>query len=191
MEKFIGVLAAVAIGSSQLVYLVNGWQKKITPSVLSWTGWAFLMGTSVVSQVVAKGWQWSMTGILCSSFGCVVISVAALFSGNYAFRRTDWWYLLAGLGCVGIYVASANPWVTTIFAIVADAFLGIPTIVKAFKNPASERSVAWPLAMLSSMLALSICVDHDVIYVLFPAYLWVFNAGMVGLTWRRGRGVEG
>jgi len=32
-----------------------------------------------------------------------------------------------------------------------------------------------------------ICVGHDVIYVLFPAYLWVFNAGMVGLTRSRGR----
>jgi len=45
------------------------------------------------------------------------------------------------------------------------------------------------LGVVSSTLALVICVHHDMIYVLFPAYLWVFNAGMVGLTRRRGKGV--
>jgi hypothetical protein len=188
MEKFIGVLAGMAIGSAQLIYLVNGLQKKVTPSVLSWFGWAFLMGTSLVSQVVTKGWQWSMTGILCSTAGCVAIAAVAFFSGNYSFKRRDWWFLMAGLGCVGVYLGSANPWVTTIFAIVADALLGVPTIVKAYRDPASERSAAWMLGVVSSTLALAICVHHDVIYVLFPAYLWVFNAGMVGLTWGRGFG---
>jgi hypothetical protein len=187
MEKIIGVLAGMAIGSAQVIYLVNGLQKKVTPSVLSWFGWAFLMGTSLVSQVIAKGWQWSMTGILCSTAGCIAIAAVAFFSGNYSFKRRDWWFLLAGLGCVGVYLGSANPWVTTIFAIVADALLGIPTIVKAYRDPASERSAAWVLGTVSSTLALVICVGHDVIYVLFPAYLWVFNAGMVGLTRRRGR----
>jgi hypothetical protein len=187
MEKIIGVLAGMAIGSAQVIYLVNGLQKKVTPSVLSWFGWAFLMGTSLVSQVIAKGWQWSMTGILCSTAGCIAIAAVAFFSGNYSFKRRDLWFLLAGLGCVGVYLGSANPWVTTIFAIVADALLGIPTIVKAYRDPASERSAAWALGTVSSTLALGICVGHDVIYVLFPAYLWVFNAGMVGLTRRRGR----
>ena len=189
MEKFIGVLAGMAIGSAQLIYLVNGLQKKVTPSVLSWFGWAFLMGTSLVSQVIAKGWQWSMTGILCSTAGCVAIAAVAFFSGNYSFKRRDWWFLLAGLGCVGVYLGSANPWVTTMFAIIADALLGVPTIVKAYRDPASERSAAWVLGVVSSTLALVICVHHDMIYVLFPAYLWVFNAGMVGLTRRRGKGV--
>jgi hypothetical protein len=182
------VLAGVAIGGAQLIYLLNGLQKKVTPSVLSWAGWAFLMGTSLVSQVIAKGWQWSMTGILCSTAGCLAIAGVAFFSGNYAARRTDGWYLLAGLACVGVYLGSANPWVTTIFAIVADALLGVPTIVKAYRDPASERSASWGLGVVSSTLALAICVDHDIIYVLFPAYLWVFNAGMVGLTWGRERG---
>jgi hypothetical protein len=191
MEKIIGVLAGIAIGSAQVIYLVNGLQKKVTPSVLSWFGWAFLMGTSLVSQVIAKGWQWSMTGILCSTAGCIAIAAVAFFSGNYSFKRRDWWFLLAGLGCVGVYLGSANPWVTTIFAIVADALLGIPTIVKAYRDPASERSMAWALGTVSSTLALVICVGHEVIYVLFPAYLWVFNAGMVGLTRGRGRADAG
>jgi hypothetical protein len=186
MEKIIGVLAGITIGSAQLIYLINGLQKKVTPNVLSWLGWGFLMGTSLVSQVIAKGWQWSMTGILCSTVGCVAIAAVAFFSRNFSFKRSDLIFLLAGLACVGVYLLSDNPWMTTVFAIAADALLGIPTIRKAILHPASERSVAWVLGMVSSTLALVICLNHDMIYILFPAYLLIFNGGMAVLTWRRG-----
>ena len=187
IEKYVGLLSGIVIGTAQLIYLLNCLKKKITPSVLSWFGWACLMGTSVVSQVVSKGWQWSMTGIVCSTVGCLAIAGVAFFSGNYSFKRIDLGFLLAGLGCVGIYLASDNPWITTVFAIVADALLGIPTIRKAIKEPALERSAAWILGVVSSTLALGICVHHNVIYMLFPAYLWLFNGVMAGLTWGRGK----
>jgi hypothetical protein len=172
----------MVIGSAQLIYLFNTLKKKVTPSVLSWLGWAFLMGTSLVSQVIGKGWQWSMTGVLCSTIGCFTIAVVALGSRNYSFKKSDLIFLLAGLACIGIYLLSDDPWVTTAFAVIADAVLGIPTIRKAIKDPASERSVAWILGVLSSALALSICLHHDVIYTLFPGYLFLFNGIMVYLT---------
>jgi len=187
IEKYVGVLSGMVIGAAQVIYLLNCLRKKITPSVLSWLGWAFLMGTSVVSQVVSKGWQWSMTAILCSTVGCLAIAGAAFFSGNYSFKRSDLGFLLAGLGCVAIYVLSDNPWMTTVFAVVADALLGIPTIRQAVKDPASERSAAWILGVVSSTLALGICLHHNVIYMLFPVYLWIFNGVMSGLTWGRGK----
>lgn len=182
VEKYIGLLAGIVIGSAQVIYLFNTLKRKIRPSVLSWLGWAFLMGTSLVSQIVDKGWQWSMTGILCSTLGCLAISGTAFFSKNFSFRRSDLNFLLFGLVCVGIYLLSDNPWITTIFAILADAVLGIPTIRKAYKDPASERSPAWILGTVSSALALIICIHHDWIYVLFPAYLFLFNGMMAGIT---------
>lgn len=181
-EELVGVLAGVVIGGAQLIYLSNTIRKKIKPSVLSWLGWAFLMGTSVVSQVVSKGWQWSMTSILFSAFGCLTIAAVAFFSGNFSLLRKDWSFLVLGCVCLCIYVLSSNPWATTIFAITADALLGIPTIAKAWRDPGSERSPAWVLGVISSTLALVICVGHDVIYVLFPAYLFLFNGAMVVLT---------
>jgi hypothetical protein len=188
IEKSLGVLAGVVIGSAQLIYIFNTLKKKVTPSVLSWFGWACLMGTSLVAQIIGKGWQWSMASILCSVMGCLAISVVALLSRNYAFRKSDLGFLFAGLACVGIYLCLDNPWITTVFAIIADALLGIPTIRKAYADPASERSVAWILGVISSTLALVICIGHDWIYVLFPAYLFLFNGTMAGLTWGKRTG---
>ena len=185
IERYLGLLAGMVIGSAQLIYLLNTLKKKVRPSVLSWFGWACLMGTSLVAQVIGKGWQWSLMSIGCSTVGCLVIAAVALLSRNYAFKRSDLGFLIAGLACVGIYLRFDNPWITTIFAIIADALLGIPTIHKAYIDPASEKSAAWILGVVSSTLALVICIGHDWIYVLFPAYLFLFNGTMAFLTWGR------
>jgi hypothetical protein len=185
IERILGLLAALVISTGQVIYVINCLRKKITPSVLSWFGWACLMGTSLVSQIVHEGWQWSMTGIASSTVGCLVIAVVAWRSGNFSFRRIDLAFLIAGLGCVGVYVVSDDPWVTTVFAIIADALLGIPTILKAYREPALERSPAWLLGVVSSTLALVICIHHHLIYMLFPAYLWLFNGLVALLVWRR------
>ncbi len=184
-ERILGVLGALVISTGQVIYILNCLRKKITPSVLSWFGWACLMGTSLVSQIVHKGWQWSMTGIASSTVGCLMIAVVAWISGNFSFRRIDVLFLMAGLGCVGIYVVSNDPWVTTVFAIIADALLGVPTIIKAAREPALERSPAWLLGVIAAGLALAICFRHDLIYFLFPSYLFLFNGMMAVLTWNR------
>ncbi|HXB35307.1 MAG TPA: hypothetical protein VNV35_17880, partial [Puia sp.] len=103
MERIMGLLAGIVISVAQVIYVINCLRRKITPSVLSWLGWACLMGTSLVSQIAHKGWQWSMTGIASSTVGCLVIAGVAWRSGNFSFRRSDLGFLLAGLGCVGIY----------------------------------------------------------------------------------------
>jgi hypothetical protein len=187
IEKILGLLSGIIIGSAQLIYLVNTVTRKVRPSVLSWIGWAFLMGTSVVSQVVGKGWQWSMTSIVCSTLGCLTIGITALLLRNYSFARKDWQFVVWGLVCVIVYLVSANPWMTTVFAICADAILGVPTLLKAWRDPASEKSLAWVLGVASSAIALIICIGHDSIYVLFPAYLLLFNGAMAYLTQVRKR----
>jgi len=170
------------IGSAQLIYLVNTMRKKVRPSVLSWLGWAFLMGTSLVSQIVVKGWQWSLSSILCSTMGCLAIVLSALLSRNFSLVARDWTFLLLGLCCMGIYYWSGDAWVTTIFAILADALLAVPTLMKAWRDPASERSVAWLLGVVSSVLALIICIGHDPLYLLFPTYLLFLNGWLAWMT---------
>lgn len=182
MERIIGILSGLIIGGAQLIYLANTLRRKVRPSVLSWLGWAFLMGTSLVSQIVVKGWQWSLSSILCSTAGCVAIVVSALLSRNFSLARRDWAFLLLGLCCMGIYYWSGDAWVTTIFAILADALLAVPTLLKAMREPASERSVAWLLGVISSVLALIICIGHDPLYFMFPTYLLFLNGWLAWMT---------
>ncbi|HEY4062136.1 MAG TPA: hypothetical protein VGM30_09560 [Puia sp.] len=182
IEKILGFLAGSMITIAQIVYLTNTIKRKIRPSVLSWMGWALLMGTSLISQVLGAGWQWSLTSLLLSAVGATTIAITAFCIRNFSLSASDWKFLVLGLGCIGIYFGSHDPWSTTIFAIIADGILGIPTIIKAYKDPVSERSMAWIFGVASQTIALVLCIGHSPLYVLFPLYLFLFNGTMVCLT---------
>src|ERR1700735_5053026 len=102
IERILGLLSGIVISTAQVIYVSNCLQRKITPSVLSWFGWACLMGTSLVSQIVSKGWQWSMTGIASSAVGCLAIAGVAWLSGNFSFRRGGLGFLGGGLSLGGV-----------------------------------------------------------------------------------------
>ena len=82
LEKPIGYLASLLIFFGQLTYFKDVWQKKIAPSVLTWFGWALLMATLIVVQVLSTGWDWSLMSITSCTFGCVAIGIVSLVLWN-------------------------------------------------------------------------------------------------------------
>ncbi|MFT4602782.1 MAG: hypothetical protein ACI857_002969, partial [Arenicella sp.] len=88
------------------------------------------MGTGVISQIIQEGWDWSHSGVLLSAIGCAAIAVTAVIAKNYTLEKKDWVFLLIGILCLLIYMISKDALITTIFAIVADFVIGIPTLKK-------------------------------------------------------------
>ena len=131
LEKVFSILAAIFIVTAQVIFVRDIFRRKIKPSVLSWIGWALLMGTSMVSQIYSMGWAWSLTGIVFSTIACLFIFVTSLSLNQYLIKKTDWKFLALGFICVIIYYLSKDPWLTTCFAIGADLAVGIPTLVHA------------------------------------------------------------
>jgi hypothetical protein len=185
IELILSLLAGILIVLAQLIYISQVVKKQVTPSVMSWIGWAIFIGTSFIAQLIELGWNWSLIGLLLSTIGCATISVYSLLSKNFTLKNRDWIYLFAGLACIYLYVTFSDPLLTTLFAIAADFVLGIPTILKAIQHPKTEKSRAWGIAVASWTFTLIICLNHDLIYALFPIYLFCFNGMMVLLTSRR------
>jgi len=181
-EEFLALVAGLLIIIAQVLYIINTFKRKVQPSILSWLGWAILTGTSLVSQFMVAGWKWDFTGLFLSTVGCVIVSIVAISNNNFSLRKKDWQFVILGFICMGIYLASKNPWATTIFAIFADLILGVPTIRKAYLNPDSEKSSAWLIGLISWTFTLFICVNHGLLFSLFPLYLFLFNVTMVYLT---------
>ena len=184
-EEFLALLAGLLLIVSQIQYILHTFNKKVQPSILSWVGWAILTGTSLISQYMALGWQWNFTGILISTISCLVVAIVAIALRNFSLRKEDWKFVILGFACMVIYLASKNPWATTLFALFADLILGIPTLKKAYNDPGSERSPAWLLGLLSWTVSLILCVNQSVLSTLFPVYLFLFNVAMVYLTMKR------
>lgn len=187
----LNIFAGLFLSSAQLIYIVQVVKKQVTPSVITWSGWSFLVGIALVSQWIEFGWEWTLVGHLFSALGCTFIALFALLSKNYTIYKKDWVYLLLGVSCILLYVISSNALLTTLFAILADFILGIPTFIKAIKNPVTEKSKGWNIAIISWTLTILTCYQKELIYFLFPFYCLLFNMFMSYFTsGRRIRKVE-
>lgn len=92
-EKIISLLSGAFIVAAQITLVADVLRKKLKPSLLSWVGWALLMGTGLIAQVVEMGWEWSQTGLFFSAFGCLCIVFSALIRKHYLLVRSDFSYL--------------------------------------------------------------------------------------------------
>ena len=102
LEKPIGYLTSLLIFFGQLTYFKDVWQKKIAPSVLTWFGWALLMATLIVVQVLSTGWDWSLMSITSCTFGCIAIGIVSLVKKSYQLLAQDWLFLGLGLSLIHI-----------------------------------------------------------------------------------------
>ena len=185
IEQGMSLVAGAFIIAAQAILIWDVVKRKISPGLLSWFGWGLLMGTSLISQIIDKGWQWNQTGLLCSAIGCIFIFATAWVYNNYLMKKSDWSFLILGLVCMIIYLISKDPWLTTGFAILADFIVGIPTLRHAWINPASQKTSAWTLGFISWIFSLILCIGHSWLYALFPIYLFIYNGAMIALTHRK------
>ena len=182
LDFIIAILVSITMIVAQFIYIKGVIQFKVKPSVFSWFGWSLLMGITLFSQIIEVGWDWSHSGILVSTIGCLTVGIVALSNSNFSFERSDPVYLILGFVCFVVYLASSDPWITTILAVISDLIIGIPTIIKAIKTSRSERSPAWIIGFICWTLTLLVSFKQDIIYSIFPLYLFLFSGMMIILT---------
>ena len=167
---------------AQTIYIIQVIKKEITPSLFTWLGWFILVSVALISQLAELGWNWTLVAHLFSAIGCTGIFLSAYITKNYVVVSKDYVFLYLGLACIVIYVLFKDPWFTTIFAILADGILGMPTILKAVKSPKTEKSIGWNIALVCWAMTLITCINNNLLFFLFPAYCFAFNLIMSFLT---------
>jgi len=187
VEVIIGIITICLMVAKQGIYIIDVINKKIVPSLLTWFGWALLMGVSLVAQIIEGGLAYSQFGMITATLGCLAISIIALRLNHYSLKKVDWFILGAGLLCLVLYLVSKNAWLTTIYSVLADLIIAIPMLIKVVKDPESEKTNAWYISFVTWALTLVICFNHDALYAIFPIYLFTFCVLIILLMNRKSK----
>ena len=181
IEIIAAVIAGILMFTAQFVYMIQIWRRTIQPNHLAWFGFALMLGSALVSQIIQEGWNWSHLGLVVSTIDCFLIFAIAQIKKQYNYKHFDWIYFGLGMLCAAVYILSKDAWITTIFSVAADLVLAIPMLIKAFRDPASERSPAWLLASFSWIITLGIGYNESLVNWVVPIYLLSFNTLMIYL----------
>jgi len=178
MTEFFGISAGVLTFLAALTYIRDILSGKVQPQRTSFLIWTVLGLIAATSQF-ADGASWSLILPISDSAVVFCIFILAMRHGvggwNFADRLS---ISSAGLGLVLWYITD-QPVAALLITIMIDASATVLTLIKTWKEPASETILPWALAGASGLsAALAVCA-FDITLLFYPLYIFIANCSVV------------
>ncbi len=176
LKATFGILSAFFTFAGLIPYFLEIHKKEIYPHNLSWLGWSFITFTGAIAMI-ASGFSWSVVILFANSLSCLIVVFYSIYKKVGIWSTTIYDYIFFGLGILGIILWQTFnlPIIAILCAVFADLFFGIPTIIKAYKNPKSETYLAWLSCSIAGLLSLFAVGSYVITEFLYPLYLFIFD----------------
>lgn len=185
--RFVLVGAALSmLGSSWYALLTL--RGVVRPNRVSWFLWSAAPAVAFGAQI-SDGVGLAAVTTLAVGLGPFLIFCASFVNPSSYWRvsRFDLWCGVGAVIALLLWLALDNPVLAVLTAVAADAIGGIPTVVKAWRQPDTERGFVYLLGTASGTIALLSLPVLDVTTVAFPLYLLLLGLTMCSVVSIRGR----
>lgn len=166
------VMLRVLSGLDYLLATVKGEAK---PNPVTWLFWGLAPLVAFLAQI-EKTIEPSAWVTLALSVGPLLIFIVSLTKGH-RWRVTFFDMLCGASAAVGIVLwqITSDPVMAITFGILADILGGIPTIIKSYKAPGSEKATPYLLSVASMVLTLATMSSWRFVDYAFPVYILLIN----------------
>ncbi|HMS24160.1 MAG TPA: hypothetical protein PKB15_00480 [Acidimicrobiia bacterium] len=174
-----GMAALILNGIGYAPYIRGIFRGTVKPQRITWGLWTILTGIIFVNQVLNGG------GYSSYFFGSTTLLVTTVFvlsfvKGMGGRSRFDVFVLIAAVVLFISWAFTRDTRTTTIIAVSIDGIAALPTLVKAYKHPHTEAYLQWILAAAGGVLVFFAVPTTDYILFVYPVYVVVMNAAIVG-----------
>jgi len=133
--------------------------------------------------MISEGFTGGAMLVGANFFACFGIAIYAKIKGVGVWNTSKYDYTFFTLGLIGVILWQVfnSPDIAIVFAILADFFFGIPTIIKIYKYPKSETALPWimtSIAGLTGLIAISYISFTEIAY---PVYLAIYDTSALML----------
>jgi hypothetical protein len=174
-ERFV-LVGALLVSLGGVSYLFDTLQGRNQPNKVTWLLWGVAPLVAYAAQV-SKG-----VGIEAVATFAVGAMPVAIFAASFVNAQAQWRIGTFDIGCGVLSVAGLLLWFLTsegniaiVFAILADALAGIPTVVKAWKAPESESPTLFWFGIVNAAIGLLVISAWDFEHYGFIAYILFAN----------------
>jgi hypothetical protein len=168
------ILAIVAV----IPYIYGVFTSTVRPERASWFVWTALIAVSLVSQIAAGGGE-SLGLVVGDLIATVIVLAVSLFKGTGGLTRFDLSCLvLAAIGII-VWQISSQPIVAIVAVVFADMIGSLPTIRKAYNDPASELWITYFITTVAALLAVIAVGRWAFVLLVYPVYILFANAAVV------------
>lgn len=178
----VGILAGLMQVVSVVPYVKDMIRGTTRPNVVTHALWGSLSVIGVAAQISA-GASWSVLILIAVTINEIIIVTLALTGYGYSkYGRLDWASLALGIVAIAGWQVTENPLVALVLVMTASLTAALPTIVKTYREPASEHPFAWFLVLTASSLAAVSTQIVNVANLIFPVYQFFESATIWSLA---------
>lgn len=156
-------------------YAIDTIKGKTKPNRVTWFLWA-LAPLIAFAAMLQQGVSW-LDGLMTFmvGFGPLLVLVVSFFSRKSVWKITTFDVVCGVLSLAGIvaWVLTRTGNVAILFSILADGLAGLPTLVKAWKEPTSESHVVFRNGVISAAITLLAIKEYDFQHLGFPVYILI------------------
>lgn len=186
MQFAVGIIALLLNLLGYIPYVRDIFRHKVKPHRITWGVWTILTTITAFNQVVNGGGYSSLFFISTA----LLVSIVFILSFKYGVGGAS----KIDLICLGLAIILLIYWVTlqetyisTVLAVIIDGIGAIPTIIKTYKKPETESYPQWTLAGIAGIFTMLAVPRIDWILLIYPLYVVLMNATIVGIKYLRER----
>lgn len=188
----LGALLSLAGSTRYAVQTVRG---RTRPNRVTWLLWAVAPIIGFLAQLDGGV---GLPSIMTLSVG---VGPAIIFLASFVNRVSFWRIALFDVACglasvvaLVVWLSLGDPRSAVVFAVLADLLAGVPTIRKAWTDPATENGTVFVLSAANAAVTLFTIDRWDVATWAFPVYIAAIGASLflivqcrLGVRWRTRR----
>ncbi len=158
-------------------YIKDIFLGKVKPNRVSWFLWMIAPFIGVYISYKSGVDILLLLSTFMAGFIPFLILLASLFKKKSYWKITTFDILLGLLSLLAIiiWITTKNGFLALIFAILADLFAGIPTILKSWKYSETENTAPYLFGILNQIITFLIITNFSFLNYGFPLYLILMN----------------
>ncbi len=152
MLQYLVFFGAALNLSGVAVYIKDTLKGTTKPNRVTYLLWSIApmiaSGAALVSGV-----RWAVLPVFMTGFGPFLVFLASFVNPNSYWKLRSYDYICGVFSVLALTLwgITSNPIIAIVFAIISDAFAGLPTLIKSWTNPETESGIAYFLAMLGTL----------------------------------------
>jgi hypothetical protein len=186
LPEYFAVIGSVIAAMGGIYYAYLTFKGEVKPNRVTWLFWsAFPMiafGAQLSQGVGLIAWATFVAGA-----PPVLVLIGSLFNKDafWQTRKIDYWFAVAGLLSVVAWQVTKIPNIAFTFALLADIFVSLPTLIKTYQFPETESWKAYGASTFGFLLAVLAVPEWTYDKYSFVVYLFLLNLCLAVLAIRR------
>lgn len=180
----IGIAAGIISACGFIPYIIDTVKGRARPNRATWSIWSVL-GVIAFASYYSAGARDSIYAPAGYMLGQIAVAALSVRYGKGGFSALDLACLCGAGAALALWAVSRSPMLALGMVMAADAFGAVPTIRKAYRDPASESFSGWLLLCAGNALNLFAISEWSLDMAAYPVYFFIINGMIFALVLRR------